>query len=182
MKQKGFTLLETVIAIGILIMVGGVAVGASSRAINTGTYSKNRTRAQDLARRQIEGLKALRDTNYQTTGRAWDYHLTRCAGGHITGGPSQSNINFVCNRGGIDYQIDSLPFHVITRIENVEDDINGGDNGPGRTDGTHYPSGLDENKNMRRVTVTVTWSEPFLPGSDPKVELTSYLTNDKIGN
>jgi prepilin-type N-terminal cleavage/methylation domain-containing protein len=184
-KNKGFTLLETVIAIGILVMVGAVAVGASTRAINTGTYTKNRTRAQDLARRQIEGLKALRDTNYKA-GKAWDYHLGQnehgiCAG-HVTGGPAQSNIDFVC--GTIDQTVDSVVFHVSTQVQDVEDNRNDGDNGPGSETNPQngYPNGLDESKNMRLITVTVTWSEPGLPGSNQSVKFLSYLTNDKISD
>lgn len=185
MKQKGFTLLETVIAIGILIMVGAVAVGASTRAINIGTYSKNRTRAQDLARRQIEGLKALRDTNYKATPqRPWNYHLSPCTGGFV-----KYNVDFECNGGSTPVIVDSVTFNVATKIEDVPDDVNGNDNGlappAGRTynDPQHsYPNGLDERQNMRRIIVTVTWSEPFIPGRVQEVKLMSYLTNDKLAD
>lgn len=182
MKEKGFTLLETVIAIGILVMVGAVAVGASTRAINTGTYSKNRTRAQDIARGQIEGLKVIRDNNYKA-GKDWNLNLGACDAGYVVAQPQQIDVSFVCGDGGTSV-VDPLTFNIVTKIGSVKDDLNGNDNGTfqGKTDKEGgYPSGLDENKNMRRVTVTVTWTEPFLPG-DQEVKLVSYLTNDKISN
>lgn len=186
--MRGFTLLETLIAVGILVLVGGVAVGASSRAINTGTYSKNRTRAQDMARRQIEGLKVMRDNDYKA-GREWNQSIDTCfagAGrsstGYVRAEEAIANITLSCGSGVDRKWSDSPIYHIVTRIEKVTDNFNGGDNGPGETDGNHYPSGLDESKNMRRITVTVTWSEPFLGGGNQKVELRSYLTNDKINN
>jgi prepilin-type N-terminal cleavage/methylation domain-containing protein len=184
-KQKGFTLLEVVIAIGILVMVGAVAVGASTRAINIGTYAKNRTRAQNLARSQIEGLKALRDTNYKASPqRPWNYDIPpgniRTCVGFV-----KSNTNFKCIGEATRIIVDSTAFDVATRIESVDDDQNGNDNGNpnGKTDSSHgYPSGLDENLNMRRIIVTVTWSDPFIPDKNQKVELWSYLTNDKLAD
>lgn len=182
-KQKGFTLLEVVIAIGILVMVGAVAVGASTRAISIGTYAKNRTRAQNLARSQIEGLKALRDTNYKSSPqRPWNDHIPGNV--HTCVGFVKSNTNFECT-GATHIIVDSTTFDVATRIESVNDDQNGNDNGNpnGKTDSSHgYPSGLDENLNMRRIIVTVTWSDPFIPDKNQKVELWSYLTNDKLAD
>ncbi len=194
-KQNGFTLLEVVIAVGILVVIGGVAVAASTRAINTQTYSKNRTKAQDIARNQIERLQVIRNSDYSdnNSDTIWNWGTDACLRATGNNGPNGKAIGFIgstsqndddqgrvgfnlssCGQGGTTK--DSPPYHIEILVEKVPDDFNGT---TGFTEG--YSSGLDENKNLRRITVTVIWEEPFLKG-EQKVELKSYISNDKLGS
>lgn len=184
-KERGFTLLETVIAIGILVVVGGIAVGASTQAINSGTYSKDRTKAMELARRQMEDLKVMRDTNYkdQKPETPWSKELDKCL----------RQFGFVEENGKVEFDvgctsqkvtIDNQVFTVGTMVEKVDDDFNGSDDGvidpeQGTNPQNGYAVELDEKKNMRRTIVTVTWEEGF-PAGNREVKLVSYITNDVI--
>lgn len=60
-KSKGFTLLEVMISAAILIIVTGAAAASAVMAINSGTFSRNRTVAENLARGEIENLMVIRD-------------------------------------------------------------------------------------------------------------------------
>lgn len=62
-KIRGFTLLEVMISAGILIMVVGAAAASAVMAINSGTFSRNRTIAENLARGEIEKIMVIRDNN-----------------------------------------------------------------------------------------------------------------------
>jgi len=171
-KEKGFTLLEVVIAVGILVMVGGVAVAASIRAVNVETYSKDRTRAQDLARDQIEFLRVIRDSDYQdkSPGTVWNSGVDACLGrnGFINDNGGQVHFVNPCSSKEIKFT-DSPPYQIKVLVQKVADDFNGE---------TDY---VNENKNLRRVTVTVVWNEPFLAG-EQNVVIKTYLSNDKIGS
>lgn len=174
MKNNGFTLLEVLISIGILVMVGAVAVGASTRAISVGTYSRDRTQAQDLARSQLEGLKAIRDTNLKS-GKPWNEGLAACSSGYVKPG---SNV-FDCSGK----PFSSSDYTIIVKLEEVRDDRNGDDSGGrlGTNKDNGYPSGLKEDKNMLKVTATVSWSESTLGGGDKEVKILSYISNDQTG-
>ena len=60
-KSRGFTLLEVLIAASILILVTGAAAASAVMAINSGTFSRNRTVAENLARAEIEKIRIVRD-------------------------------------------------------------------------------------------------------------------------
>lgn len=60
-RSKGFTLLEVLIAAAILIIVTGAAAASAVMAINSGTFSRNRTVAENLARGEIENIMVIRD-------------------------------------------------------------------------------------------------------------------------
>lgn len=62
-KIRGFTLLEVLISAAILIMVVGAAAASAVMAINSGTFSRNRTVAENLARGEIEKIMVVRDNN-----------------------------------------------------------------------------------------------------------------------
>lgn len=62
-KIRGFTLLEVMISAGILIIVVGAAAASAVMAINSGTFSRNRTVAENLARGEIEKIMVIRDNN-----------------------------------------------------------------------------------------------------------------------
>ena len=62
-KIRGFTLLEVMISAAILIIVTGAAAASAVMAINSGTFSRNRTVAENLARGEIEKIMVIRDNN-----------------------------------------------------------------------------------------------------------------------
>lgn len=63
-KTKGETILEVVIAMGILSIVMFSAFGLIGQAISTHTNVKNRVTAVDIAREGVELVRSIRDTNW----------------------------------------------------------------------------------------------------------------------
>lgn len=185
MKNNGFTLLEVVIAIGILVMVGAVAVGASTRAISVGTFVKNQIIAQNLARRQFEGLKTIRDRNLKN-GQRWDKGLVddhdqvKCLnGGHISvRGEEKENV-FVCDELSEPLS-ESSDYTILVKLKKAKDDDNGPTGSASRVEG--YSRELDESQNMLKATVTISWDESTLAGGNKKIEMQTYLTNDQSGS
>jgi type II secretory pathway pseudopilin PulG len=191
---KAFTLLEVVIAAGILVIISGVAVGAANRAINTESYSKNRTRANMIASTQMERVKAIRDQDVSDSNPAnsWntsldlpcvnEFNVNDC----IKYARQNTSGKFIFVSGqnaGNENYIDGTQFTVSTVVQKVPDDINGDNDGNvGSTFGTNvntgYPNGLKENVNERRVIVIVSWSEPTNRTAQD-VRLTTYLSNSK---
>jgi len=73
--QHGFTLLETMVAISLLMLsiVGPLTI--AQKSVKTSTYTKNRTTAYYLAQDAIEYLRNIRDTN-SLRGNNWAQLLT----------------------------------------------------------------------------------------------------------
>ena len=82
-KQSGFTLVEALVSISILVMAVVGAFTAAQSGIATSTYSKNQTIAFYLAGEAVEQIRNLRDNNGLNTS-AW---LTNIAGPVGTGYP-----------------------------------------------------------------------------------------------
>ncbi len=81
MSSKGFTLLEIMIAIAILIVgIVGISIVFSRISILTSGIS-NRLVAAYLAQEGIEIVRNIRDTNWVEGIGDWDYGLTTCSGG-----------------------------------------------------------------------------------------------------
>lgn len=61
--QHGFTLLETMVAVSLLMLsiVGPLTI--AQKSVKTSTYTKNRTTAYYLAQDAVEYLRNIRDTN-----------------------------------------------------------------------------------------------------------------------
>ena len=74
-NQQGLVLLETIVALGILV-VGVMAVVAMSmgslRAVNT---ANNRIAAVNLAREGVELVRIVRDTNWMDQAQTWPFGL-----------------------------------------------------------------------------------------------------------
>lgn len=176
-KNKGFTLLEVLIASGILIIVTGAAVGTAIMAINSGVFSKNRTVAQELARTQIERVREIRETDFldddNETGWAAKNSVDKGGkNGEEKFAREKPSGGFGFVRGARTRKIDNQIFEIATTVETISDNFNGSDNGRGET------GYVDESLNVRKVTVTVSWQEPFL-GKDKAVRIVSYITNNK---
>ncbi len=193
-KNAGFTLLEVIIAAGILVTISGVAVGAANRAINTESYSKNRTKANMIASAQMERVRAIRDQDVSGNDStvAWNSSLDLPCVNEFNQSNcvkyAQQNINgrfvFVVGQGvGAENYIDGTQFTVSTIVQKVPNDINGDNDGRvGETFGTNpnsgYPNGLREDLNERRIIVIVSWSEPTNRTAQD-VRLTTYLSNSR---
>jgi prepilin-type N-terminal cleavage/methylation domain-containing protein len=177
-SKKGFTLLEVLIAVGILVVAVGAAAGTAVMAINSGTYNRDRTIAENLARREIERTRTMRESDYldDDNNTGWDVNNSIDEGGtngqnKRTRVQSDGNYSFI---GGVkETTINGQTFRVKTEVFKVRNNINGDDNG--ETGETDY---VNENLNMRRVVVTVLWNEAFLVG-DRNVKLVTYITNNK---
>lgn len=70
-KNHGFTLLETLVAISLLMMAVVGPLTIAQKSVKTSTYTKNRTTAYYLAQDAIEFLRNIRDTN---TLRGYDWN------------------------------------------------------------------------------------------------------------
>lgn len=68
--RNGFTLVETLVAIGILVLAVTGAFSAAQMGITTSTYSKNQVIAFYLAQDGVEFIRNIRDNN-GLKGQAW---------------------------------------------------------------------------------------------------------------
>jgi hypothetical protein len=82
--NKGFTLMEAIVAI-FVITTGLVGVlSLVSQTISSSTFSKDKLIAAYLAQEGIEIIRNIRDTNWLEGGtNPWDEGLTGCTGGCI---------------------------------------------------------------------------------------------------
>lgn len=177
-KKRGFTLLEVLISAGILVIVVSAAAATAVMAINSGTYNRDRTIAENLARREIERTRAMRESDFLDEHRdtAWD--VTNSIDLYGSNGQNKrttvqddGSYNFIA--GVKETTINSQVFRIKTEVFRVPNDINGDDNG--NDDETDY---VNENLNMRKVVVTIIWEESFLTG-ERDVKLVTYITNNK---
>ena len=75
MTQKGFTLLEVIVAIFILTVGAGASFALISQAIGSTSLIEQRLVAAYLSQEGLEIVKNLRDKAL-LEGRSWDYYLT----------------------------------------------------------------------------------------------------------
>lgn len=69
--HKGFTLVETLVAIGILIIAITGAMSASQSGLSSYLNSKNQAIAVNLAQESVEMIRAYRDSNRMVAGTDW---------------------------------------------------------------------------------------------------------------
>jgi prepilin-type N-terminal cleavage/methylation domain-containing protein len=74
-KKSGFTLLETIVAIGILAMAMSGPIALSARLIGSAMNSSNQTIAFYLAQEGVEFIRNRRDENF-LQGRDWMFGMT----------------------------------------------------------------------------------------------------------
>lgn len=97
--QKGFTLLESIIAIGIFTVGISVSINLiSSSLTNAGVRTRDKIIAGYLAQEGIEAVRSIRDNNW-IAGNSWLANITSCA----TAGCAQSNGCVAWNGDTIDF-------------------------------------------------------------------------------
>lgn len=69
--HKGFTLVETLVAIGILVVAITGAFSAAQSGLSSYLNSKNQAIAVNLAQESIEMIRAYRDSNRMVAGTDW---------------------------------------------------------------------------------------------------------------
>lgn len=79
-RIKGFTLLETIVAIAILALAIMGPLELAARSIGLANVSKNQIIAFYLAQDAMEYVKNVRDTNFLTTGANWLNGFDDCRG------------------------------------------------------------------------------------------------------
>jgi prepilin-type N-terminal cleavage/methylation domain-containing protein len=73
-SKRGFTLVETLVAIGILVVAITGVFSAAQSGLSSSIQSKNQAIAINLAQEAVEYIRAQRDSN-QIAGRNWLYGL-----------------------------------------------------------------------------------------------------------
>jgi type II secretory pathway pseudopilin PulG len=69
--SEGFTLVEALVAIAILLLVVTATLGAASNALSTNTFSREQVTAYFLAQEAIEDIKNIRHENNLNSAGAW---------------------------------------------------------------------------------------------------------------
>lgn len=99
--SKGFTLVEAMVSISILLIGVTSAMGLASNSIATASYTRNRLTASMLAQEAMEAVQAERDSNFL---RLLHFDTSLRSGSWLTGSPAliddttcavQSSKNFI---------------------------------------------------------------------------------------
>ena len=80
-KKKGFTLVETLVAVGILVAAITGAFSAAQSGLSSYSNSKNQAIAINLAQEAVEYIRATRDSNKMVTGNNWLTGIEAGSGG-----------------------------------------------------------------------------------------------------
>ncbi len=172
--KRGFTLLETFVAITILVIAVIGPLSLMIRGITDGNYAKNEITAFYIAQEGLELVINKRDANQFTPagslgGYAWLRELSECevnneteSGCHID---AQSFKITKCASGGTcppfvfaDGSLNTANFVRDIKIIHGTNTITGQ-----LSDGSDIPPGLETQQNQAEVIVTVTWENKNAP-------------------
>ncbi|HHD92305.1 MAG TPA: prepilin-type N-terminal cleavage/methylation domain-containing protein [Candidatus Portnoybacteria bacterium] len=92
--MRGFTLLETIIAITIIAVTSIALVGLGASTSKQGSYLINKTIATHLAQEGLELVRNIRDTDTITSSTPWDKGINSITSGTINynSSPTLNNI------------------------------------------------------------------------------------------
>ncbi len=78
-EKKGFTIIETLVAISVLLIALAGPLTIAAKGLYSSYYSRDEVTAFYLAQEGIEYFRNMRDTNY-LSGQTWDNHFSDCIG------------------------------------------------------------------------------------------------------
>ncbi|MCK9352395.1 MAG: hypothetical protein WCT49_04665 [Candidatus Paceibacterota bacterium] len=180
--KKGFIMVETIVAVSIILMVVPAVLGMATKGITLGTSAKSQMIASYLASEGIEFIRNKRDSNllrYQNgvSGAKWDDGFTpggaspMCKNNPCTINPLAAPSNIIQRCSGslatpspcYRLYLDSFGFY-------------SHDTGGQATQFYRGVSVIDApgNSNEHLVTSTVVWSTAF---SQKSLTVTDYITN-----
>ncbi len=76
--HKGFTLIETLVAITILTTAIAAALTAAGAGLQSSFYARDQITAYYLAEEAVEFIRNIRDTNFKKTNQNWTAGLEQC--------------------------------------------------------------------------------------------------------
>lgn len=112
MKKKGFTLLETLIAVTILSVSLAGPISIASQGLSSAFFAKEQITAFYLAQEAVEYVRSVRDENF-LKGTSWLSGITNCVG-KTCAIDMTSHTHKVCGGGNCD----PLNFNTDTALYN----------------------------------------------------------------
>lgn len=120
MKEKGFTLLETLIAVTILSVSLAGPITIASQGLSSAFFAKEQITAFYLAQEAVEYVRSVRDENF-LSGNNWLEGISDCVGA-VCEIDMPAHTHEVCSSGSCD----ALNFNTDTALYN--NNALGGDN------------------------------------------------------
>ncbi len=145
LREKGFTLVEVLIAVMILAIAITALAGLAGSSIKATDTGKRRTQALNLAAESLEALKTIPYYNIQSTGS--DGGVTRTCTA-LTGTPPTCT----CTPTPNTVTLGNMVFTWNWTVTYV--DLN--------NDGNYYNAApIIETTDMKRIDLTITWTDLF---------------------
>ena len=180
--SKGFTLVETLVAIAILLLVVIGPITVAQKGIKSAFYANEQVTAVFLAQEAIEAIRGLRDTNAlrayaNDTDETWDWYGFLPASCLYSGSDITSGCAFDPEDGDFDVCSNNCMLNL---------DMGGSDSGKYsyESNGDDQPSGftrkvyvIPDGTNGLHVRVSVTWNSSTFAssGNTPGVHLETWL-------
>lgn len=168
-SQKGFTIIEVIVSIGIITFVSVAMSTLANRSLQAGVNSANRTKAYGLAQQMVEIVRNTRDNNWLKS-LAWNAGLET--------DNNDTSLGNLYNK-----LIGANPTLVANAIDGKKDAVKLVDNSGFVVSLRFYPiktsSDTDINVDnvIEKVEVTVTWQS----GAAGTVKSETYISNWKGG-
>ena len=155
-KKEGFTIVEIIIAIVIIVSVFGMILSFFSLDVKNSERNRTRLRAILLAQEAMEAVRNFRDnTTWSGNGPG-----TLVFGSNYHPVVASSGWSIISGSENIEIFTRNIVFYNVSRgiNDNIESVYNSTNNDP----------------DTKKIIVTVSWSDRYGPASE---SLTSYITN-----
>ena len=164
--KKGFTLVETLVAIAVLMIAVAGPLVIANKALTSALYARDQSAASYLAQEEMEIIKNTRDNNLKgsTTPLPWLNSIDSCVNGNMCDLTHVNGFSSVTSGAGAD----GYPLYLGS---------NGYDHDPGsgtKTLFSRYFTLTQIDPNDYKIEVGVSWNEGTVPN---KVTLHSELVN-----